>query len=189
MFNLLPAAPLDGGQVLQAVVWWRTGGQDRALRAAGRRGQVFGRLLVAVGVLSFAGGASGGLWLVLIGGFVAIVASAERKRAVLGAALRGVRVAEAMSCPVTTGPDWLTVDRFIEEIAAQAGHSVLPLLDFEGRSSGVVQLRRCRPRSGPRCGCAMWRPRCRGARSRPPRRRWRTSWTASAPPPAPACPS
>jgi CBS domain-containing protein len=78
---------------------------------------------------------------------VAIVASAERKRAVLDAALRGVRVAEAMSGPVVTGPDWLTVDRFIDEIAAaQAGHSVLPLvlplLDFEGRPSGVVQLRR-----------------------------------------------
>jgi Zn-dependent protease len=142
VFNLLPAAPLDGGRVLQAAVWWRTGDQNRALRAAGRSGQVFGWLLVAVGVLSFAGGAPGGLWLALIGGFVAIVASAERKRAVLGAALRGVRVAEAMSGPVTTGPDWLTVDRFIDEVAAQAGHSVLPLLDLEGRPSGVVQLRR-----------------------------------------------
>jgi len=142
VFNLLPAAPLDGGRVLQAAVWWHTGDQDRALRVAGRSGQVVGWLLVAAGVLSFAGGTPGGLWPALVGAFVAIVASAERQRAALDAALRGVRAAEAMSGPVTTGPDWLTVARFIEEAAAQAGHSVLPLLDFEGRPSGVVQLRR-----------------------------------------------
>jgi Zn-dependent protease/CBS domain-containing protein len=142
VFNLLPAAPLDGGRVLQAALWWRTGDRERAQRAAGRSGQVVGTALAVLGWLAFVKGAAGGLWLMLIGLFVAVTAAAERRWAELGTALRGIRVAEAMTSPVATGPDWLTVDRFLPDVAAHAGHSVLPLLDFDGRPSGVVRLRR-----------------------------------------------
>ncbi|MEV6058006.1 site-2 protease family protein [Streptomyces sp. NPDC052107] len=142
VFNLLPAAPLDGGRLLQAVLWWRTGDRERAQRAAGRSGQVVGMALGVLGWLAFARGLSGGLWLILVGVFVAGVAAAERRWAELVTALRGVRVGQTMTTPVVTGPDWLTVDRFLSEVAPQARHSVLPLLDFEGWPSGVVQLRR-----------------------------------------------
>ncbi|OAH14545.1 site-2 protease family protein [Streptomyces jeddahensis] len=142
VFNLLPAAPLDGGRVLQAALWWRTGDRDRGERAAGRSGQIVGTALAVVGWLALLRGVASGLWLALIGLFVMVIASAERRWAEVGTAVRGVRVAEAMTTPVVTGPDWLTVDRFLPEVAAHAGHSVLPLLDFEGRPSGVVQVRR-----------------------------------------------
>ncbi|MEU1036235.1 CBS domain-containing protein [Streptomyces mirabilis] len=103
---------------------------------------VVGTALAVLGWLAFVKGAAGGLWLMLIGLFVAVTAAAERRRAELGTALRGIRVAEVMTSPVATGPDWLTVDRFLPDVAASAGHSVLPLLDFDGRPSGVVRLRR-----------------------------------------------
>ncbi|MFI8262614.1 site-2 protease family protein [Streptomyces sp. NPDC085665] len=141
VFNLLPASPLDGGRVLQALLWWRTGDRDRADRAASRSGQVMGVLLAALGWVSFLRGSSGGLWLVVIGLFITFVAGAERQRAVLQTGLRGVRVAEAMSSPVAAGADWLSVRRFIEEVAVASRHSALPLLDFDGRPSGVVHVR------------------------------------------------
>ncbi|MFI0905884.1 site-2 protease family protein [Streptomyces sioyaensis] len=142
VFNLLPAVPLDGGRVVQAVLWWRTGDRDRADLAASRGGQIVGLLLVAAGWISVLRGAPGGLWIVFVGLFIMVVAGAERRRAALHTALRGVRVAEAMSSPVTTGADWLTVQRFIDEVAVHSRHSALPLVDFDGRPSGVVQLRR-----------------------------------------------
>ena len=141
VFNLLPAAPLDGGRVVQAVLWWRTGDRDRAERAAGRSGQIFGVLLIAVGWFSFVRGEGGGLWIALVGLFMMVIANAERQRAGINTALRGVRVGDAMSSPVATGADWLPVGRFIDEVAAHSRHSALPLLDFEGRPSGVVRLR------------------------------------------------
>ncbi|WP_079249329.1 site-2 protease family protein [Streptomyces sp. IMTB 2501] len=141
VFNLLPAAPLDGGRLLQAVLWWRTGDRERAQRAAGRAGQIVGMALGVVGWLAFVRGTTGGLWLMLVGLFVASAAAAERRWAELVTALRGVRVEQTMTTPVVTGPDWLTVDRFLSEVASRARHSVLPLLDFDGRPSGVVQLR------------------------------------------------
>ncbi|WP_406481144.1 site-2 protease family protein [Streptomyces sp. NBC_01615] len=142
VFNLLPAVPLDGGRVVHAALWWRTGERDRAELAADRGGQVIGMLLMAVGWLSLLRGATGGLWLAFIGVFIAVTAGAERQRAVLTTALRGVRVAEAMSSPVTTAPDWLTVDRFVDEVAVRARHSAIPLLDLDGRPTGIVQMRR-----------------------------------------------
>ncbi|MBT2493515.1 site-2 protease family protein [Streptomyces sp. ISL-96] len=140
VFNLLPAAPLDGGRVVQAVMWWRTGDRDRAERAAARSGQVFGFLLIAAGWISVLRGAFSGLWLMIIGFFIMIVANAERRHAGLASALHGVRAADAMSSPVETCPDWLTVERCIDEVAMRARHSTLPLIDFEGRPSGMIHL-------------------------------------------------
>ncbi|MEV0373805.1 site-2 protease family protein [Streptomyces sp. NPDC050636] len=142
VFNLLPAVPLDGGRVVQALLWWRTGDRDRADLAASRSGQVMGVLMVAVGWISVLRGAPGGLWIVFVGLFIMIVAGAERRRTAMHTALRDIRVADAMSSPVTTGADWLTVRHFIDEVAVQARHSALPLLDFEGRPSGIVQVGR-----------------------------------------------
>jgi Zn-dependent protease/CBS domain-containing protein len=148
-FNLLPAAPLDGGRIVQAVLWGRIGDRERAERAAGRSGQVVGTLLVALGVISFLYGSTGGLWLALIGFFLSGTAGAEAQRASLSAALHGVPVARAMSAPVVTSPEWLTVSRFLDEMQSQRRHSAIPLLDFDGRPSGVVTMRQLAAVPGP----------------------------------------
>ena len=38
VFNLLPAAPLDGGRILTSVLWWRSGDPYRARGQAARAG-------------------------------------------------------------------------------------------------------------------------------------------------------
>ncbi|MCD0483084.1 site-2 protease family protein [Streptacidiphilus sp. ASG 303] len=142
VFNLLPAAPLDGGRVLQALLWRRSGDRARAEQVADQSGQVVGYVLIGLGVLSVLGGSSGGFWIALIGFFVAVSAGAERRRAALGGALHGLRVSDAMSAPVETGPDWLTAARFVDEVVARGHHSALPLVDVDGRPTGLVTLRR-----------------------------------------------
>jgi Zn-dependent protease len=51
LFNVIPAFPLDGGRVLRAAIWWRTGDRNRATLITGRAGQVFGGLLGLYGLL------------------------------------------------------------------------------------------------------------------------------------------
>jgi Zn-dependent protease len=70
-FNLLPAFPLDGGRVLRAILWRRSGDRDRATLGAARTGRVLGFVLVAFGLYEtlFAGNFSG-LWLALVGWFI-----------------------------------------------------------------------------------------------------------------------
>ncbi|MFI9341869.1 site-2 protease family protein [Streptomyces sp. NPDC052773] len=142
VFNLLPAAPLDGGRVVQALWWWRTGDRDRAERAAARGGQILGVLLIALGWIAILRGALSGLWLTLIGLFLMFVAGAERQHATIAPALHGLRAADAMSSPVETCQDWLTVQRCIDEVAVRSHHSTLVLTDFEGRPSGLLRLPR-----------------------------------------------
>ena len=90
LFNLAPAAPLDGGRVLAALLWRRHGDRVRAAVSATRAGMTFGYVLIAVGVLVFlAGGGIGGLWFVFLGWFLLSAgARREQSRAAAGCAGR-----------------------------------------------------------------------------------------------------
>ena len=71
VFNLVPGFPLDGGRILRAVWWLRTGSAARATRLATRCGEGIGLALVAWGAYRVVRhGDFGGLWMGLIGLFL-----------------------------------------------------------------------------------------------------------------------
>jgi Zn-dependent protease len=78
VFNLLPAFPLDGGRVLRSSIWGLTHDMRRATRVATVAGETIGYMLVAGGVVLFLTGALiSGLWLAVIGWFLAQTARAS----------------------------------------------------------------------------------------------------------------
>ena len=84
VFNVIPAAPLDGGRLLRAVIWWRTGDKVKATVSASRAGQVFGWICIAGGLyVFFLTRDWTWLWFSLIGWFLAGSATAEAQQAVL----------------------------------------------------------------------------------------------------------
>jgi CBS domain-containing protein len=145
LFNLVPAAPLDGGRVLRAALWWRTGDRSRAAVSAARAGRAFGLALIIVGIaqLVLLRG-FGGLWLTLIGWFLVHAASAEEHQVRLGQRLRGVRVRDVMSASAVTAPAEASVDDFIEQVVLRQPYSTYPLVDPERRLTGMVTLNRIR---------------------------------------------
>lgn len=79
-FNMLPALPLDGGRVLRAALWSRTGSRLGATHAAVRVSRGLSVGLIAVGLLGFVtGNGVGGLWLALVGWFLLSAAAAEMR--------------------------------------------------------------------------------------------------------------
>jgi Zn-dependent protease len=56
VFNLVPAAPLDGGRILRAGVWAWLHDRVRAAVQAARAGRVFGYILIAIGFLQIVSG-------------------------------------------------------------------------------------------------------------------------------------
>lgn len=145
VFNLVPAAPLDGGRVLRAAVWAWTHDRTRAAIIAARAGRVFGFVLAALGVVwAFSGRGFNGLWLVLIGMFLVNAATAEEQQTKVSSALHGIRVANVMtSDPVTADPNE-KLDQFITQTVWTTKHSTYPLVDGDGRLSGLATLNRVR---------------------------------------------
>ncbi|RNL86234.1 site-2 protease family protein [Halostreptopolyspora alba] len=145
VFNLLPAAPLDGGRVLRAALWWGTGDRGRAATIAARAGRGLGLVLIGVGLAQalFLPGI-GGLWLALIGLFMVHAATAEGNQARLTTQLHGVRVHQVMSSTLVTAPPRATVAEFIDEVALHRPFSTYPLVDEHGRLTGLVTLNRIR---------------------------------------------
>jgi Zn-dependent protease len=138
VFNLLPGAPLDGGRVLRALLWWRGGNRQRAAVTATRAGGVLGMVLVAAGVLLVFAGAFSGLWLVLLGVFLGTAAKAEQNAERLSNLT--LTAAEAMTPDPVCAPGWYTLAAFLDWVGEHGAQRGYPVLDFEGRLMGIVVL-------------------------------------------------
>ena len=136
VFNLAPAAPLDGGRILRALLWRRHGDRRLAMRQAARAGRVFGFGLMGLGVVLFAVGAFGGIWLALVGWFIVAAARSEEH----ASRLHGLRVREVMTPDPIVAPDWLTVRAFLDDYVFNHRCSTFPLRSWDGELSGLVTL-------------------------------------------------
>ena len=76
-FNLLPGFPLDGGRVLRAAIWARTGSYRKATLIATRTGQVIAALIMAAGLgIAIFVDLFNGIWIAVVGGFLLSLATA-----------------------------------------------------------------------------------------------------------------
>ena len=134
--NLLPGYPLDGGRVLRAFLWKKTGQLEDATRVASLGGQLIGGALVVFGGYFYLklGDPFMGLWLALVGFFLFDAARAVVRRR------RGVRTAgDAMTAPVSVEPD-STVSQFIDNVLPLHRQEAVAVAR-ERRLHGILTLR------------------------------------------------
>jgi Zn-dependent protease/predicted transcriptional regulator len=138
IFNMIPGYPLDGGRVLRASLWWKTGNADQSTRLAARIGEGVGFAFIALGVMQvFAGAGLNGLWIAFIGWFL-IQAAAESYREVETAPfLTGRHVSDVMSsdCPIVDGH--LDVRHFVDEEMLRSGKRCF-LVEENGALAGLI---------------------------------------------------
>jgi Zn-dependent protease/predicted transcriptional regulator len=122
VFNLIPGYPLDGGRVLRAIIWWKTGDADRSTKVAAKTGQVVAFAFIAIGIARFFGGAGiGGLWIAFIGWFLLQAARESYVQVGVADALAGVRVADVMTTDCPTVDGWLNVQNFVDQELLRTG--------------------------------------------------------------------
>ena len=139
VFNLIPGYPMDGGRILRALLWWRSGNLERATRAASRIGQGIAILFIAFGVFEFfMGGSFGGLWIAFIGWFLLQAARETYLELGLKRQLAGVRVADVMTrqCPTVDGS--LTIQDFVEHTLLPSGRRCFLVKDPVRGVSGLI---------------------------------------------------
>jgi len=125
IFNLLPGAGMDGGRLVQALAWARSGDRARGAVTAARTGQFAGALLIAGGVATLAFGYLGGIWLGLIGLAMLASSRAQAREVLAITAMAGLRVRDVVPGPGSAAaiPGWQTVRSFLDG-GVQAGSTV-----------------------------------------------------------------
>ncbi len=138
IFNMLPGFPMDGGRVLRAIVWWRTGSAQQATRIASLTGQVVAFAFIVFGIYRFFGGAGlSGLWMAFIGWFLLNAAKATYAQQELTERLRGVRVGDLMTrdCTIVNGND--NLQTFVHDYLLHTGRRCF-LVAEQGVVTGLI---------------------------------------------------
>src|SRR3954469_493736 len=140
LFNLVPAFPLDGGRIARAVAWKVTGDQNRGTRMAARVGQGFAYLLMGFGVfLLFRRESIGGIWLLLLGWFLAQAARGAVVPSRFSERLEGVTVADVMDAEPIAVPVDTSVLAARDEFFLRYDLPWFPVVDRLGRFIGIVR--------------------------------------------------
>ena len=139
VFNIIPAAPLDGGRLLRAALWKVRGDRTWAAVVATRAGQLVGAALIGVGLWTYlsAGAGIGGLWFAVIGWFLITAAGQELRQVQVRDALADVTVAEIMTADPRTVPSDMTVADFLDGYFFRNRFSSFPVVDGDA-APGLV---------------------------------------------------
>ena len=130
VFNLIPAFPMDGGRVLNALLAMRLD-KSRAMAIAVRTGQVMALLFGFVGLVW------GNPVLVLIAVFVYIAAAAEAESSGLEDVTSNLFVSDAMETWYAVAPIDATLADAVDILLATPQHE-FPIVDAFGKSVGLL---------------------------------------------------
>ncbi len=143
LFNLFPGYPLDGGRVLRAVLWRRSGNMQDATRKAGICGVLIGGVLILFGVYImvapnwrptqpyFMGG-----WSIVVGLFLLDAAVKVVKKA---QGVRLISVNDVMSAAIALDPG-LTVSKLVDDVLPLHRQTSFPVA-VNGRLHGILSLK------------------------------------------------
>ncbi|HEV2834421.1 MAG TPA: site-2 protease family protein [Pyrinomonadaceae bacterium] len=139
IFNLFPGYPLDGGRVLRALLWRRTGDIRQATRMAGVCGMLIAAILIIFGVyMAIAPNFRSyfmGFWSVLVGLFLFDAAYSVVKS--VQVRLKNI-VREAMSAPFSIEPD-LLISHLIDSVLPMHRQVAFPVA-LDRQLHGMLSL-------------------------------------------------
>lgn len=158
VFNLFPGYPLDGGRVLRAILWRRSGNITEATRLSGICGVLIGGTLILFGVYIMIAPNWRpsqpyfmGVWSILVGLFLLDTAAKLVKSA---QSARVVTVGDAMSPAIAIAPE-LTITQLIDDFLPLHRQTSFPVaLDHQLHGILALEDLKSLPRERWRLTCA-----------------------------------
>ncbi|MGF1497799.1 MAG: site-2 protease family protein [Elainellaceae cyanobacterium] len=141
VFNMIPGLPLDGGQVLKAVVWKATGNRIKGVRWASRAGIALGWLAIALGLFFyFTNYRFVFLWVALLGWFGLRNATAYNRVTDLQEALLSLKAVDVMTRNFRVVDADATLRQFADQYILENSHVPFYFAASDGRYRGLVSL-------------------------------------------------
>jgi Zn-dependent protease len=143
--NLVPAYPLDGGRVVRALAWARSGSERAGWRAAALSGRLTGLVAIGFGFIAIAfGGQWDGAMIALSGWFLVLSARSIGDLARIEELIGGQTVGDAMEPVTVTVHRSLSLDTFADQLVDGTAATVaVPVVEDEA-IVGLVGLRQVR---------------------------------------------
>ncbi len=139
VFNLLPAFPMDGGRIVRALAWWRTGDRSSATRFAARLGRVFAYIFIGGGLLLvFDGAVFAGVWLAVIGVVINGSARAASAQTQITGRIQHMQVSDVMDRDPVAIPGELSIEKALDEYFLRYRWPWFPVVDAAHHFLGLV---------------------------------------------------
>jgi Zn-dependent protease/CBS domain-containing protein len=142
IFNMIPGYPLDGGRVLRALLWARSGRLRWATYVTSRIGIAFSWFLIVMGIYLLVGPlhAWNGFVLVLIGFFLKSAADSGYLNALQREILTGVRVRDLMTANPAVIPDTMPLNLVVDDFFLAGHYVAYPVCAPDGEFRGLLRL-------------------------------------------------
>jgi Zn-dependent protease/CBS domain-containing protein len=141
LFNLIPGLPLDGGQVLKALVWKVTKSRIKGIRWAARSGQLLGWLAITFGlVMALVYQAFSGFWIAAIGWFALRNAAAYNQVTNLQEAMLALTSADAMVRDFRVVDADMSLRQFADTYLLEENRAAAYFAASDGRYRGQVSI-------------------------------------------------
>jgi Zn-dependent protease/predicted transcriptional regulator len=142
LFNMIPGLPLDGGQVLKAVLWQITGNRFQAVHWAAKAGQILGYGAIALGfVVDFlTRELVTGLWIALLGWFAVRNANTYDNMTTLQESLLKVVATDAMTRDYRVVDADQTLRSFADLYLLETTPLQIYFAASDGRYRGLVSI-------------------------------------------------
>lgn len=148
LVNLIPAYPLDGGRIVRALAWRRSGTIKGGWSAAASTGRLSGLVALSIGGgLFLTGQITNGAMVALSGWFLILSSRAIRERQKVDTLIGDLLVSDAMERNPTTVQPGLTVDTLAGQLLdGETPTTSIPVMDGSSVVGmlGVREVRRLR---------------------------------------------
>jgi len=140
VFNAIPGYPLDGGRILRAIIWARTGNLRKATFIATRVGIGFSWVLIGLGVVFLYQGLLNFFVFILIGIFLKGAAESGYANTLYHEVLAGMRVGDIMNHSPVCIPAHTPANIAVDEFFLAKNHVAYPVIGDECDFRGLLRL-------------------------------------------------